>query len=218
VLVQPGYGLNVRSKPGPLQLEAGQPDLLPSDSDANDTFARLLTAEAGAAVQGSSSTKVHFVDGANFLRPTSPAPRVRLDSTSNTALREYIQRSSSPNPVAHSLVGKHILAVDMFNKEHLNDIFNLAQLLKSRVTKDRPVDELLRGKIMASVFYEVSTRTQCSFAAAMLRLGGRVISMDQITSSVKKGESLEDSIKVMGSYADVMVLRHPHPGAVAVSR
>ncbi|XP_016923919.3 multifunctional protein r [Drosophila suzukii] len=215
VLVQPGYGLNVRSKPGPLQLEAGQPDLLPSDSDANDTFARLLTAEAGAAVQGSSSTKVHFVDGANFLRPTSPAPRVRLDSTSNTALREYIQRSSSPNPVAHSLVGKHILAVDMFNKEHLNDIFNLAQLLKSRVTKDRPVDELLRGKIMASVFYEVSTRTQCSFAAAMLRLGGRVISMDQITSSVKKGESLEDSIKVMGSYADVMVLRHPHPGAVA---
>ncbi|XP_043661036.1 CAD protein [Drosophila teissieri] len=217
VLVQPGFGLNVRAKQGQLTSEASQ-DLLPSDSDANDTFARLLTAggagAAGAAVHG-TSTKVHFVDGANYLRPTSPSPRVRLDSASNTTLREYLQRTSSPNPVAHSLVGKHILAVDMFNKEHLNDIFNLAQLLKLRVTKDRPVDELLRGKIMASVFYEVSTRTQCSFAAAMLRLGGRVISMDQITSSVKKGESLEDSIKVMASYADVMVLRHPTPGAVA---
>ncbi|XP_041563873.1 CAD protein isoform X2 [Drosophila elegans] len=216
VLVQPGYGLNVRSKPGQLPSEAAQ-DLLPSDSDANDCFARLLTAEGQATqgAQGSSSAKVHFVDGANFLRPISPSPRVRLDSTGNTTLREYLQRTSSPNPVAHSLVGKHILAVDMFNKEHLNDIFNLAQLLKSRVTKDRPVDELLRGKIMASVFYEVSTRTQCSFAAAMLRLGGRVITMDQITSSVKKGETLEDSIKVMASYADVMVLRHPTPGAVA---
>ncbi|XP_033171032.1 CAD protein [Drosophila mauritiana] len=214
VLVQPGFGLNVRPKQVPLVSEASQ-DLLPSDNDANDTFARLLTSDGpGGGVHG-ISTKVHFVDGANFLRPNSPSPRVRLDSASNTTLREYLQRTATSNPVAHSLMGKHILAVDMFNKDHLNDIFNLAQLLKLRGTKDRPVDELLPGKIMASVFYEVSTRTQCSFAAAMLRLGGRVISMDNITSSVKKGESLEDSIKVVSSYADVVVLRHPSPGAVA---
>ncbi|EDV38357.1 uncharacterized protein Dana_GF21836, isoform C [Drosophila ananassae] len=218
VLVKPGFGQNVRAKQsGQLQADQSSQDLLPSDSDANDTFARLLTTADGVAASG---TKVHFVDETKeFLRPVSPSPRLRLDSSSNATLREYLQRTSmpgsSPNPVAHSLVGKHILAVDMFNKEHLNDIFNLAQLLKSRVTKDRPVDELLRGKIMASVFYEVSTRTQCSFAAAMLRLGGRVISMDQVSSSVKKGESLEDSIKVMANYADVMVLRHPTPGAVA---
>ncbi|XP_026846200.1 CAD protein [Drosophila persimilis] len=230
VLVQPGFGQNVRNKAGAQQLLSEATQELPSDRDANDTFARLLTVEGAA--------KVHFVDEANnsnsFLRPISPSPRHRLDSSSNTTLRDYLQRTAmsvsgsasgsvaanqysqpSPNPVAHSLVGKHILAVDMFSKDHLNDIFNLAQLLKSRVTKDRPLDDLLRGKIMASVFYEVSTRTQCSFAAAMLRLGGRVISMDQLTSSVKKGESLEDSIKVMASYADVMVLRHPLPGAVA---
>ncbi|KAH8287029.1 hypothetical protein KR054_000750 [Drosophila jambulina] len=225
VLVQPGYGHNVRIQ---AKLAEGEDHLLPSDSDANETFAHLLTTE-GASGSGAShhaSSKVHFVDEANsssFLRPVSPSPRLRLDSTSNTTLREYLQRTStqpaqgscSPNPVAHSLVGKHILSVDMFSKEHLNDIFNLAQLLKLRVTKDRTVDELLRGKVMASVFYEVSTRTQCSFAAAMLRLGGSVITMDQITSSVKKGETLEDSIKVMASYSDVMVLRHPTPGAVA---
>ncbi|XP_068154549.1 multifunctional protein r [Drosophila tropicalis] len=212
VLVQPGYGQNVRATASALQCLAEAAEL-PSDTDANDTFARLLT--------GSEQVpKVHFEDeagagGVGFLRPVSPSPRLRLDSST---LREYLQKTTqlpnSPNPVAHSLVGKHILSVDMFTKEHLNDIFNLAQLLKSRVTKDRPVDDLLRGKIMASVFYEVSTRTQCSFAAAMQRLGGRVISMDQDTSSVKKGETLEDSIKVMASYADVMVLRHPEPGAV----
>lgn len=92
---------------------------------------------------------------------------------------------------------------------------------------------------MASVFYEVSTRTSCSFSAAMQRLGGRVIYMDESSSSVKKGETLEgalimavkycnrvlhlfvscysDSITVMASYSDVVVLRHPEPGAVGVS-
>uniref|UniRef100_T1GJ79 Aspartate/ornithine carbamoyltransferase carbamoyl-P binding domain-containing protein n=1 Tax=Megaselia scalaris TaxID=36166 RepID=T1GJ79_MEGSC len=67
---------------------------------------------------------------------------------------------------------------------------------------------------MASVFYEVSTRTSCSFAAAMQRLGGKVIYMDETSSSVKKGETLEDSISVMAGYSDVVVLRHPEPGAV----
>ncbi|XP_060662092.1 CAD protein [Drosophila nasuta] len=218
VLVQPGYGQNVRAKlslPQKSETE-GSSDLL-SDTDANDTFARLLT-EGGVA---NRSSTVHFEDEANtspaagsFLRPVSPSPRLRLDSSSNTTLKEYLQKNS-PNPVAHCLVGKHVISVDMFGKEHLNDIFNLAQLLKSRVTKDRPVDDLLRGKVMASIFYEVSTRTQCSFGAAMQRLGGHVINMDQVTSSVKKGETLEDSIKVMASYADVLVLRHPEPGAVA---
>lgn len=225
VLVQPGYGQNVRAKlPLPQKSETeGSSNDLPSDTDVNDTFSRLLTEGCAA---GSRATTVHFVDEASnvntspaagsFLRPVSPSPRLRLDSSSNATLKEYLQKNL-PNPVAHYLVGKHVLSVDMFSKEHLNDIFNLAQLLKARVTKDRPVDDLLRGKIMASIFYEVSTRTQCSFGAAMQRLGGHVINMDQVTSSVKKGETLEDSIKVMASYADVMVLRHPEPGAVAVS-
>ncbi|VDM55363.1 unnamed protein product [Angiostrongylus costaricensis] len=66
---------------------------------------------------------------------------------------------------------------------------------------------------MASLFYEVSTRTSCSFSAAMQRLGGSVISMDSYSSSVQKGESLEDSVTVMANYADVVVLRHKETGA-----
>lgn len=73
----------------------------------------------------------------------------------------------------------------------------------------------IQGKVMASMFYEVSTRTSCSFDAAMQRLGGRVIHMEESRSSTKKGESLEDSVQVMSGYADVVVLRHPEPGAVA---
>ncbi|XP_058063650.1 CAD protein [Anopheles bellator] len=100
--------------------------------------------------------------------------------------------------------------------EHLDaiDIFHLAQSMKARVAKDRPLDDVLRGKVMASVFYEVSTRTSCSFAAAMQRLGGRVVHFEESSSSARKGETLEDSIQVMAGYADVVVMRHPVPGAV----
>ncbi|XP_074101855.1 carbamoyl-phosphate synthetase 2, aspartate transcarbamylase, and dihydroorotase rudimentary [Cotesia typhae] len=116
---------------------------------------------------------------------------------------------------SHGLAGQHILTADMFSKEQLNDIFNTAQTLRLTVMKERSLDHFLRGKILASIFYEVSTRTSCSFSAAMLRLGGRVIHMDGTTSSVKKGETLEDTVAVMAGYADAVVLRHPEPSAVA---
>lgn len=102
----------------------------------------------------------------------------------------------------------------MFSKDQLNELFNLARSYRIFVLKDRPLSHVLKGKVMASVFYEVSTRTSCSFAAAMLRLGGTVIHMDETSSSVKKGETLEDSIAIMAGYSDVVVLRHPQPGAV----
>lgn len=69
---------------------------------------------------------------------------------------------------------------------------------------------------MASMFYEVSTRTSSSFAAAMQRLGGSVVHFSESTSSTQKGESLADSVQTMSCYADVIVLRHPVPGAVEV--
>lgn len=74
----------------------------------------------------------------------------------------------------------------------------------------------LQGKVMASMFYEVSTRTSSSFAAAMQRLGGSVVHFSDSSSSSQKGESLADSVQTMSCYADVLVLRHPTPGAVEV--
>src|SRR5260370_24001713 len=75
----------------------------------------------------------------------------------------------------------------------------------------------LRGRLLATLFYEPSTRTRFSFEAAMYRLGGQVLSAENATraSSAAKGESMEDAIRVIGGYADVIVLRHPEAGAAA---
>lgn len=70
------------------------------------------------------------------------------------------------------------------------------------------------GKIMATLFYEPSTRTQMSFQSAMIRLGGSIIGFDNpATSSVSKGESLKDTTKIVSNYADILIVRHPQPGA-----
>ena len=67
--------------------------------------------------------------------------------------------------------------------------------------------------MLAAIFYEPSTRTSCSFQAAMLRLGGSVLPVNETHSSVKKGESLEDTIRTLASYCDAIVLRHPLKGS-----
>lgn len=82
--------------------------------------------------------------------------------------------------------------------------------------KENPQDysEKLKGKIMATLFYEPSTRTQMSFQTAMIRLGGSIIGFDNpSTSSVAKGENLKDTTKIVSSYADILVMRHPVAGA-----
>lgn len=238
VLVPPGYGVNVRthvlrkntlnhSLEAVDQYQSAECLDFVNKSEGNKASITQLSSEFATDVQTNEAFSkllsdpipklaVHFAGDPINLRPISPLPRIRCDSASNKTLKDLIQQTSAaPVLPTHGLLGKHILTVDMFSKEQLNDIFNLAQIFKSRVIKDRPLDDILKGKIMASIFYEVSTRTSCSFAAAMQRLGGRVIYMDQTSSSVKKGETLEDSVFVMAGYSDVMVLRHPEPGAVA---
>lgn len=70
------------------------------------------------------------------------------------------------------------------------------------------------GRIMATLFYEPSTRTQMSFQAAMLRLGGQIIGFDNpVNSSVSKGETLRDTVRIVSGYSDVIVMRHPEEGA-----
>lgn len=122
------------------------------------------------------------------------------------------------SPLLHPLVGQHILSVRQFSKEQISHLFNVAHTLRVMVQKERSLD-ILKGRVMASMFYEVSTRTSSSFAAAMQRLGGSVVHFCESTSSTQKGESLADSVQTMSCYADVLVLRHPTPGAVeAASR
>ncbi len=103
----------------------------------------------------------------------------------------------------------HVTESQQFDRELLREVFILAESLQSETNKKDSL-KCLKDKIMATLFYEPSTRTRLSFESAMLRLGGSVIGTENAKefSSAIKGESLEDSIKTIAGYADVVVLRH----------
>jgi aspartate carbamoyltransferase catalytic subunit len=105
-----------------------------------------------------------------------------------------------------------VIESQQFDQQTLNEIFRIAADMEKMQSPD-----LLKGKIMASLFYEPSTRTRLSFEAAMCRLGGQVISTEnaQQFSSKAKGESLEDSIRVISGYCDTIVLRYHKEGGAA---
>jgi aspartate carbamoyltransferase catalytic subunit len=104
---------------------------------------------------------------------------------------------------------QHLIETQQFDREALTRLFRLADKLE----KQR--NDSLRGKILAALFYESSTRTRLSFESAMMRLGGNVLSMENASesSSATKGETIEDTIRIVDNYADVIVLRHPEKGA-----
>lgn len=113
--------------------------------------------------------------------------------------------------------GKDILSVKQFARPDLEYIFEVAHEMSVMVERIGTFD-LLKGKILANLFYEPSTRTSASFTAAMERLGGSVIPINEVRySSVSKGESLPDTIRTLECYADVIVLRHPEVGASALA-
>ena len=105
-----------------------------------------------------------------------------------------------------------VIESQQFDQQTLNEIFRIASDMEKMQSPD-----LLKGRIMASLFYEPSTRTRLSFEAAMCRLGGQVISTEnaQQFSSKAKGESLEDSIRVISGYCDTIVLRYHKEGGAA---
>ncbi len=103
----------------------------------------------------------------------------------------------------------HVLKSQQFSPETLFGLFKRADELRENC------EENLKGKILASLFYEPSTRTRLSFESAMLKLGGKVIGTENARefSSAVKGESLQDSIRVLEKYADIIILRHSETGA-----
>uniref|UniRef100_A0A0C9QZV9 R_1 protein n=1 Tax=Fopius arisanus TaxID=64838 RepID=A0A0C9QZV9_9HYME len=210
VLVSPGFGQDIRELQRNQKLTPIIHSITDVTSRPNSALDKLLSPNYEKAI-----THPHVVPNtdeptdfySHLLQPTPPKNIVHFFADIESRdLSKVPQRPVSPllgrlktdsnyqsSPITrhhslsnHGLAGQHILTADMFTKEQLNDIFNTAQSLRVDVLKERPLDNILRGKLMASVFYEVSTRTSCSFAAAMQRLGGKVVHMDGSTSSVKK--------------------------------
>lgn len=108
------------------------------------------------------------------------------------------------------LKGRNLIAPTDFSMEEIGELLDAADAI---IANEAAFGDKCKGKVLASLFYEPSTRTKFSFDTAMLRLGGQVIGFsDPTTSSVAKGETVADSAKTVSQYADIIVVRHPKEG------
>lgn len=149
----------------------------PPSSLASGSLGRV-----GANPESAAQSTISSTATVRLLPPTAPL------STSLLSLK--------PHPSFHR---KHILSVKQFSHQDLHDLFNLAHEMRLQVERNGSID-LLKGRILATIFYEPSTRTSTSFEAAMKRLGGEVVQVTADKSSVVKGETLPDTIRTLARY------------------
>ncbi|KAG8993412.1 hypothetical protein FRB94_010815 [Tulasnella sp. JGI-2019a] len=162
---------------------------------------RASSVELGSPVFKNATTAVNPSSAATTSLSPVSAPRENSQSRAFVPIR--------PHPSFHR---RHILSVKQFTPEDIWDLFNLAHELRLQVERNGTID-LLRGRILCTLFYEPSTRTSSSFEAAMKRCGGEVLQIPLERSSVVKGETLADTIRTLGCYGDAIVLRHPDMGS-----
>ncbi|OTA94475.1 hypothetical protein M434DRAFT_394747 [Hypoxylon sp. CO27-5] len=111
----------------------------------------------------------------------------------------------------------HVLSVKQYTRSDLHLLFTVAQEMRLGVDREGVLN-ILRGRVLCTMFYEPSTRTSSSFDAAMQRLGGRTIPITTTHSSVQKGESLQDTLRTLECYGDAIVLRHPEEASMDVAK
>ncbi len=135
-------------------------------------------------------------------------------------LRPLFDYNTLPSKTAmgNGMTGMDVLSVDQFDLDKIRYVFARAREMREMVERVGSVD-LLKGFVLACLFYEPSTRTSSSFIAAMERLGGSVIPITQGVqfSSVSKGETLADTVRTLEQYADAIVLRHPDIGSAKLA-
>ncbi len=114
-----------------------------------------------------------------------------------------------------SLKGRDLVRISDLSREEMLEVFKCADEMLE-IAEGKRTSEILRGKILATLFFEPSTRTRLSFETAMKRLGGDCIGFSSAEgTSMKKGESLADTLRVIDGYSDVIVIRHPKEGSAA---
>ncbi len=111
---------------------------------------------------------------------------------------------------------KHLTSTKQLTRADTEEIVRIA--FEMEKVRSKGESDLLRGKVLASLFYEPSTRTRLSFETAMLRLGGNVLTAEGIQfSSLYKGETIEDTMEMVGQYADIIAMRHPEQGSADIA-
>ncbi|KAK8497230.1 hypothetical protein V6N12_025731 [Hibiscus sabdariffa] len=130
-------------------------------------------------------------------------------------LRNRMQCHAVPAyPMGKKFQLDDVIEAQQFDRETLNAIFEVAKEMET-IKKNSPGSQILKGYLMATLFYEPSTRTRLSFESAMKRLGGEVLTTENARefSSAAKGETLEDTIRTVEGYSDIIVMRHFESGA-----
>ncbi len=138
-----------------------------------------------------------------------------LQSANLRQSKRFLEEYTPPR-IDGDFTHKHIISVDQFERRDLQILFDATASIRRRIRQaDRGLLQLAAGSLMATLFYEASTRTDLSFQAAMRRLGGEVVAASNGVrfSSVYKGENLADTVRAVGCYSDVIVLRHPDVGS-----
>ncbi|KAI9598530.1 hypothetical protein BDF19DRAFT_420159 [Syncephalis fuscata] len=196
-------------------------EIIPGDKETNRPHKLSVTIPAAVATAATAATLATTATATNVTSIGNTLTSATAPLASKTG-QELVSHDEllSPRPdmplnklmaglpttitkaVSHSpFYRKHITSIKQFTREELHQLFGLAQEMGTLVEKGTPLD-LLRGRVLCNLFYEPSTRTSCSFEAAMLRLGGTVTSVNATTSSVKKGETLPDT-----AFLDVYTIR-----------
>ena len=117
--------------------------------------------------------------------------------------------------ITMSFAGRDIVSIRDFSRKEIDHILDMAEVMEPLA---KTGSDMLRGKIMATMFFEPSTRTRLSFESAITRLGGTALGFSETKgTSVEKGENLADTVRVVESYADVLVVRHPLEGAARMA-
>jgi aspartate carbamoyltransferase catalytic subunit len=126
--------------------------------------------------------------------------------------------SFEPQKINGKFKGKDIVSLDQFSTKDIGIIFKLAKKMKVVAANGKP-SQILDGKIVTLIFYEPSSRTFGSFGASVKQLGGQTVDIlnPQVFSSVSKGETLEDTIRVFEAYSDAIVIRHPVAGTAKIA-
>ncbi len=118
-------------------------------------------------------------------------------------------------PPTSNFAGRDIVSVRDLSRSEIDQILDISQVMEPLA---KTGSDMLHGKIMATLFYEPSTRTRLSFESAMTRLGGTALGFAETKgTSVEKGENLADTVRVVENYADVLVVRHPLEGAARMA-
>lgn len=173
--------------------------LVPERSSSVEVDNRVSWRETVDEVDFSKSVVRRTVDGDHLLQTSEGLPKTLVQAIAHSPFHK-----------------KHIVSVKQFSRSELHLLFNVAQEIRTLVERQGTIP-LLNGRVMCSAFWEPSTRTSSSFETAMIRLGGNVVSLNQITSSIAKGESMADTVRTLSCYGDVVVMRHPEPGSASTA-